>query len=199
MGNRLTKLYTKTGDDGTTGLGDGSRTTKDSARIEAVGTIDELNSWIGLLLAELPEDEPLIEPLTEIQHRLFDLGGELAVPGFQLIQSQMVTNLEVLCDQLNEELPPLKEFILPGGSTSAGLCHMARAVARRERVIVTLSKDESIGDDLKRYINRLSRMSYLSWPANSRNVMAAKKCSGNQKNTIKNARQAGHFVRTPCA
>ncbi len=162
MGNRLTKLYTKTGDDGTTGLGDGSRTTKDSSRIEAVGTIDELNSWIGLLLAELPADEPLIEPLTEIQHRLFDLGGELAVPGFQLIQSQMVSDLEVLCDQLNEELPPLKEFILPGGSTSAGLCHMARAVARRaERVIVTLSKDESIGDDLKRYINRLSDVLFV--------------------------------------
>ena len=162
MGNRLTKLYTKTGDNGTTGLGDGSRTTKDSARIEAVGTIDELNSWIGLLLAELPADEPLIEPLTEIQHRLFDLGGELAVPGFQLIQSQMVSDLEVLCDQLNEELPPLKEFILPGGSTSAGLCHMARAVARRaERVIVTLSKDESIGDDLKRYINRLSDVLFV--------------------------------------
>ena len=162
MGNRLTKLYTKTGDDGTTGLGDGSRITKDSARIEAVGTIDELNSWIGLLLAELPADEPLIEPLTEIQHRLFDLGGELAVPGFQLIQSQMVSDLEVLCDQLNEELPPLKEFILPGGSTSAGLCHMARAVARRaERVIVTLSKDESIGDDLKRYINRLSDVLFV--------------------------------------
>ena len=162
MGNRLTKLYTKTGDDGTTGLGDGSRTTKDSARIEAVGTIDELNSWIGLLLAELPADEPLIEPLTEIQHRLFDLGGELAVPGFQLIQSQMVSDLEVLCDQLNEELPPLKEFILPGGSTSAGLCHMARAVARRaERVIVTISKDESIGDDLKRYINRLSDVLFV--------------------------------------
>ena len=162
MGNRLTKLYTKTGDDGTTGLGDGSRTTKDSPRIEAVGTIDELNSWIGLLLAELPADEPLIEPLTEIQHRLFDLGGELAVPGFQLIQSQMVSDLEILCDQLNEELPPLKEFILPGGSTSAGLCHMARAVARRaERVIVTLSKDESIGDDLKRYINRLSDVLFV--------------------------------------
>ena len=162
MGNRLTKLYTKTGDDGTTGLGDGSRITKDSPRIEAVGTIDELNSWIGLLLAELPADEPLIEPLTEIQHRLFDLGGELAVPGFQLIQSQMVSDLEVLCDQLNEELPPLKEFILPGGSTSAGLCHMARAVARRaERVIVTLSKDESIGDDLKRYINRLSDVLFV--------------------------------------
>ncbi len=162
MGNRLTKLYTKTGDDGTTGLGDGSRTTKDSARIEAVGTIDELNSWVGLLLAELPEDEPLIEPLTEIQHRLFDLGGELAVPGFQLIQSQMVSDLEVLCDQLNEELPPLKEFILPGGSTSAGLCHMARAVARRaERIIVTLSKDESIGDDLKQYINRLSDVLFV--------------------------------------
>lgn len=162
MGNRLTKLYTKTGDDGTTGLGDGSRTTKDSARIEAVGTIDELNSWIGLLLAELPADEQLIEPLIDIQHRLFDLGGELAVPGFQLIQAEMVSDLEALCDQLNEELPPLKEFILPGGSKSAGLCHMARAVARRaERMIVTLSKEESVGDDLKRYINRLSDVLFV--------------------------------------
>jgi len=162
MGNRLTKLYTKTGDDGTTGLGDGSRTTKDSPRIEAVGTIDELNSWIGLVLAELPADEQLIEPLTDIQHRLFDLGGELAVPGFQLIQAEMVSDLEALCDQLNEELPPLKEFILPGGSKSAGLCHMARAVARRaERIIVTLSKEETVGDDLKRYINRLSDVLFV--------------------------------------
>ena len=162
MGNRLTKLYTKTGDDGTTGLGDGSRTTKDSARIEAVGTIDELNSWIGLLLAELPADEQLIEPLTDIQHRLFDLGGELAVPGFQLIQAEMVSDLEALCDQLNEKLPPLKEFILPGGSKAAGLCHMARAVARRaERIIVTLSKEETVGDDLKRYINRLSDVLFV--------------------------------------
>mgnify|MGYP003324856508 FL=1 len=162
MGNRLTKLYTKTGDDGTTGLGDGSRTTKDSARIEAVGTIDELNSWVGLLLAELPANESLIEPLTNIQHRLFDLGGELAVPGFQLIQSEMVSDLETLCDQLNEELPPLKEFILPGGSKSAGLCHMARAVARRaERIIVTLSTEETVGDDLRRYINRLSDVLFV--------------------------------------
>ncbi len=162
MGNRLTKLYTKTGDDGTTGLGDGSRTTKDSARIEAVGTIDELNSWVGLLLAELPANEPLIEPLTDIQHRLFDLGGELAVPGFQLIRAEMVSDLELLCDQLNEELPPLKEFILPGGSKSAGLCHMARAVARRaERIIVTLSTEETVGDDLRRYINRLSDVLFV--------------------------------------
>lgn len=162
MGNRLTKLYTKTGDDGTTGLGDGSRTTKDSSRIEAVGTIDELNSWIGLLLAELPTDEPLIEPLTDIQHRLFDLGGELAVPGFQLIQSNMVSDLEILCDQLNQELPPLKEFILPGGSKTAGLCHMARAVARRaERTIVTLSNEDTVGDDLRQYINRLSDVLFV--------------------------------------
>ena len=162
MGNRLTKLYTKTGDDGTTGLGDGSRTTKDSSRIEAVGTVDELNSWIGLLIAELPSDEPLIEPLTDIQHRLFDLGGELAVPGFQLIEAEMVSDLEALCDQLNEALPPLKEFILPGGSKSAGLCHMARAVARRaERIIVTLSKEETVGDALKQYINRLSDVLFV--------------------------------------
>ena len=162
MGNRLTKLYTKTGDDGTTGLGDGSRTKKDSSRIEAVGTVDELNSWIGLLIAELQSDEPLIEPLTDIQHRLFDLGGELAVPGFQLIESEMVSELEALCDQLNEALPPLKEFILPGGSKTAGLCHMARAVARRaERIIVTLSKEEAVGDALKQYINRLSDVLFV--------------------------------------
>ncbi len=162
MSNRLTKLYTKTGDDGTTGLGDGSRTTKDSSRIEAVGTVDELNSWIGLLIAELQSDEPLIEPLTDIQHRLFDLGGELAVPGFQLIKAEMVSELEILCDQLNEALPPLKEFILPGGSKSAGLCHMARAIARRaERIIVTLSKEEAVGDDLKQYINRLSDVLFV--------------------------------------
>ena len=162
MGNRLTKLYTKTGDDGTTGLGDGSRTTKDSSRIEAVGTVDELNSWIGLLIAELQSDEPLIEPLTDIQHRLFDLGGELAVPGFQLIKAEMVSELEILCDQINEALPPLKEFILPGGSKSAGLCHMARAVARRaERIIVTLSKEEAVGDALKQYINRLSDVLFV--------------------------------------
>ena len=162
MGNRLTKLYTKTGDDGTTGLGDGSRTAKDSIRIEAVGTIDELNSWIGLLIADLPVDEPLTESLTEIQHRLFDLGGELAVPGFQLITKEMVSDLEALCDKLNGALPPLKEFILPGGSKAAGLCHMARAVARRaERAIVTLAKKEAVADDLRRYINRLSDVLFV--------------------------------------
>ena len=180
MGNRLTKLYTKTGDDGTTGLGDGSRTTKDSSRIEAVGTVDELNSWIGLLIAELPSDEPLIEPLTDIQHRLFDLGGELAVPGFQLIEAEMVSDLEALCDQLNEELPPLKEFILPGGSKSAGLCHMARAVARRaERIIVTLSKEEAVGDALKQYINRLSDVLFVMARQLARRD-GGKKCFGNQ-------------------
>lgn len=162
MGNRLTKLYTKTGDDGTTGLGDGSRTRKDSHRIEAVGTIDELNSWIGLLLAELPATEPLVDPLTEIQHRLFDLGGELAVPGFHLITEAMVKALEDLCDALNAALPPLKEFILPGGSTAAGYCHMARAVARRaERVIVSLAEEETVGLPLRHYINRLSDVLFV--------------------------------------
>lgn len=162
MGNRLTKLYTKTGDDGTTGLGDGSRTTKDSLRIEAVGTIDELNSWMGLLITELPNDEALLEPLTEIQHRLFDLGGELAVPGFQLIQPEMVTSLEAQCDALNSELPPLKEFILPGGSKSAGLCHMARAVSRRaERIIVALNRQEPLNQPLCEYINRLSDVLFV--------------------------------------
>ena len=162
MGNRLTKLYTKTGDNGTTGLGDGSRTSKDSHRIESLGTVDELNSWIGLLLAELSENEPLISDLTEIQHRLFDLGGELAVPGFQLIKADMVSELETLCDELNDELPPLKEFILPGGSKTAALCHMARAVARRaERNIVALAREESVSPDLCHYINRLSDVLFV--------------------------------------
>lgn len=162
MGNRLTKLYTKTGDDGTTGLGDGSRTTKDSLRIEAVGTIDELNSWMGLLLAELPADDTLVPALTEIQHRLFDLGGELAVPGFQLIQPEMVSALEAQCDALNDDLPPLKEFILPGGSKSAGLCHMARAVSRRaERIVVALHREETLNQALREYINRLSDVLFV--------------------------------------
>jgi cob(I)alamin adenosyltransferase len=162
MGNRLTKLYTKTGDDGTTGLGDGSRCTKDSARIEAVGTIDELNSWMGLLIAECQDTEALREPLTEIQHRLFDLGGELAVPGFTLITEVMVTDLEILCDALNQSLPPLKEFILPGGSRTAGMAHMARAVARRaERTLVTLHASEPLNPALRHYINRLSDVLFV--------------------------------------
>lgn len=162
MGNRLTKLYTKTGDDGTTGLGDGSRCAKDSARIEAVGTIDELNSWLGVLIAECHDAEPLREPLTEIQHRLFDLGGELAVPGFTLITETMVTDLEALCDSLNQSLPPLKEFILPGGSRTAGMAHMARAVARRaERTIVTLHASEPLNPALRHYINRLSDVLFV--------------------------------------
>jgi cob(I)alamin adenosyltransferase len=162
MGNRLTKLYTKTGDDGTTGLGDGSRCTKDSARIEAVGTIDELNSWMGLLIAECQDTEALREPLTEIQHRLFDLGGELAVPGFTLITETMVTDLEILCDALNQSLPPLKEFILPGGSRTAGMAHMARAVARRaERTLVTLHASEPLNPALRHYINRLSDVLFV--------------------------------------
>lgn len=162
MGNRLTKLYTKTGDDGSTGLGDGSRLAKDSARIEAVGTLDELNSWMGLLIAECAVSEPLREPLTDIQHRLFDLGGELAVPGFTLITEPMVASLEALCDALNAELPPLKEFILPGGSRAAGIAHMARAVARRaERTIVTLHHEEPLNPALRCYINRLSDVLFV--------------------------------------
>lgn len=162
MGHRLTKLYTKTGDDGTTGLGDGSRCAKNSPRIEAVGTVDELNSWLGLLLAECAQDDPLHRPLTEIQHRLFDLGGELAVPGFTLITDVMVTDLEQLCDALNAELPPLKEFILPGGSRAAGLAHMARAVARRaERTLVTLHEREPLNAALRLYINRLSDVLFV--------------------------------------
>ncbi len=131
MGNRLTKLYTKTGDDGTTGLGDGSRCAKDSARIEAVGTIDELNSWMGLLIAECQDTEALREPLTEIQHRLFDLGGELAVPGFTLITETMVTDLEILCDALNQSLPPQRVHITWWIADSRNGPHGARSCTSR--------------------------------------------------------------------
>ena len=131
MGNRLSKIYTRTGDDGSTGLGDGSRTPKDSARVEAYGTVDELNSTLGVLLAcgGLPDD--IRELLVRIQHALFDLGGELCVPGMELVHDADVTGLEQTLDHYNEDLPRLKEFILPGGGMAAAQCHIARTVCRR--------------------------------------------------------------------
>ncbi|MGH2507985.1 MAG: cob(I)yrinic acid a,c-diamide adenosyltransferase, partial [Ktedonobacteraceae bacterium] len=130
MGHRLSKIYTRTGDDGTTGLGDGTRVSKDDPRVEAYGTLDELNSVLGLLLTEkLPED--IASALEPIQHELFDLGSEFCLPGYTSITATHVQRLETVLDKHNETLPPLKEFILPGGNRAAALCHLARTVCRR--------------------------------------------------------------------
>jgi cob(I)alamin adenosyltransferase len=161
MGHRLTKIYTRTGDDGTTGLGDGTRVPKDHARVEAFGTVDELNSVIGLLLSETPGNE-LRATLTRIQHTLFDLGGELCIPGRSVIAEAQVTGLENVLDQLNANLAPLKEFILPGGAHTAALCHLARTVCRRaERRVYTLSRSEPVSPATLKYLNRLSDLLFV--------------------------------------
>ena len=162
MGNRLSKIYTRTGDDGTTGLGDGSRVPKDSLRVEAYGTVDELNSAIGVLLAT-PEIPPgVVACLTEVQHELFDLGGELCLPGHHIITAGHVTRLEESLDEFNDALPPLKEFILPGGGPAAAACHLARAIARRaERRVWTLAKAESVSPEVAKYLNRLSDLLFV--------------------------------------
>jgi cob(I)alamin adenosyltransferase len=162
MGNRLSKIYTRTGDDGTTGLGDSSRTPKDSPRVEAYGTVDELNSSIGVLLAvpELPE--AVAQCLTEVQHELFDLGGELCIPGHHVITAAHVTRLEKTLDDFNDTLPPLKEFILPGGGPAAAACHLARTIARRaERRAWTLAKAENVSAEVTKYLNRLSDLLFV--------------------------------------
>ena len=133
MGHRLSKIYTKTGDDGTTGLGDGSRVAKDSLRVEAYGTVDELNSCMGLLRAELADDHAMQPLLSRIQHELFDLGGELCIPNFILIKEESIARLEQAIDAMNENLPPLKDFILPAGGKAASTCQIGRASCR-ERV-----------------------------------------------------------------
>jgi cob(I)alamin adenosyltransferase len=161
MGHRLSKIYTRTGDDGTTGLGDGTRVEKDSLRVEAYGTVDELNSVIGLLLTH--ELSPLIrECLTDVQHRLFDLGGELCIPGHKSVTHGQVANLERTLDELNRDLQPLKEFILPGGCSAAAVCHVARAVCRRaERRVVSLRRSEPVSPIAVRYLNRLSDLLFV--------------------------------------
>ena len=162
MGNRLSKIYTKTGDDGTTGLGDGSRIAKDHPRAEAMGTIDELNCQVGMLIAQLPEDDELLPILERVQHDLFDLGGELAVPGYELVKPERVNALEEVLDNYNEDLPALKNFILPGGSVPAAQAHLARAVCRRaERCLVTLHAAEPINETPRFYINRLSDLMFV--------------------------------------
>ena len=156
MGHRLTKIYTRTGDTGETGLGDGSRTPKDSLRVHALGEVDELNSVIGLLLAEkLPASARTA--LGEVQHDLFDLGGEVCIPGHSSMKDGQITHLESLLDEYNGDLPPLKEFILPGGSRAASLAHLARTVCRRaERALVSLARAEPVGTTARIYLNRLS-------------------------------------------
>ena len=161
MGNRLSKIYTRTGDDGTTGLGDGTRVAKDSARVNAYGTVDEANSTIGLLLAaELPDS--VRELLTRIQHQLFDLGGELCIPGHAAVFDADVDALEARLDHYNDDLPPLKDFILPGGGEAAARCHIARTVVRRaERDAVTLSRHDAVRPQAIRYLNRLSDLLFV--------------------------------------
>ena len=162
MGNRLTKIYTKTGDDGTTGLGDGSRIPKNHPRAEAIGEVDELNCQVGMLIAQLQEDDELLPVLEHIQHDLFDLGGELAVPGFELIKSERVQALEECLDKYNDDLPALKNFILPGGSAAAAQAHLARAICRRaERRLVALHQEEPINETPRLYINRLSDLMFV--------------------------------------
>ena len=161
MGNRLSKIYTKTGDDGTTGLGDGSRVAKDSARVIAYGTVDEANSCIGLLLAATMPDD-VREVLVRIQHQLFDLGGELCIPGHAAIFDADVEALEARLDHYNDDLPALKDFILPGGGEAAARCHIARTVVRRaERDSVTLSRHDAVRPQAIRYLNRLSDLLFV--------------------------------------
>jgi len=161
MGNRLSKIYTRTGDDGSTGLGDGSRVAKDAARVAVYGTIDEANSAIGVLLAvDVPEDVRAL--LTRIQHQLFDLGGELCIPGHAAIHDADVDALEQALDAHNAGLPALKEFILPAGGEAASRCHLARTIVRRaEREAVTLARAETVRPQALRYLNRLSDLLFV--------------------------------------
>ena len=161
MGNRVTRIYTRTGDDGTTGLGDGSRVAKDAMRIEAMGDVDELNSAIGVLLAN-DLDDASRNTLTDIQHSLFDLGGELSMPDTIVITDDRVTLLEDRLDTMNHGLAPLKEFILPGGSSAAAACHLARAICRRaERRLHSLSKTDTVNPASIRFLNRLSDLLFV--------------------------------------
>lgn len=162
MGNRLSKIYTRTGDDGTTGLGDGSRTEKDGPRVEAYGTVDEANSVIGVVLTidSVPDD--IAAFLTDVQHDLFELGGELCIPGHAAITDEFVDRLERELDRLNEDLPPLKDFILPGGGPAAAACHLARTIVRRaERRVISLKNVEAVRDEVVRYLNRLSDLLFV--------------------------------------
>ena len=161
MGNRLSKIATRTGDNGTTGLGDGSRIDKDALRVHAMGDVDELNSHVGLLLCE-PLPAALREELVTIQHDLFDMGGELCIPGFTMIADSHVARLDALLEKYNADLPALADFILPAGSRAAAQAHVCRTVCRRaERIIVSLGKAEPINDNPRQYMNRLSDLLFV--------------------------------------
>jgi len=162
MGHRLSRIYTRTGDDGSTGLGDGVRVPKEHLRVEAYGTVDEANSAIGvvLALAALPAD--IAAALTDVQHDLFDLGGELCIPGHRAITAQYTERLEQTLDRFNANLPPLKDFILPGGGPAAAACHLARTVARRaERRVWALARVENVAPEVPQYLNRLSDLLFV--------------------------------------
>ena len=161
MGHRLSKIYTRTGDAGTTGLGDGTRTAKGAPRVAAMGDVDEVNSLLGVLLCEDLPDE-VRELLTGIQHDLFDLGGELSVPGANFLKAGQPLQLEAAIDRYNAELLPLKEFILPGGTRAGALTHLARATCRRaERAVVTLAASEAVSEAARQYLNRLSDLLFV--------------------------------------
>ena len=161
MGNRLTQIATRTGDNGTTGLGDNTRVSKDSLRVHAMGDVDELNSHIGLLLCEdMPQ--PVRAVLVEIQHQLFNLGGELSIPGYELLKPDAVLALDEALAEHNEHLPRLQEFILPAGTRAAAQAHVCRTVARRaERAVVALGAQETLKDTPRQYLNRLSDLMFV--------------------------------------
>jgi cob(I)alamin adenosyltransferase len=161
MGNRLTQIATRTGDDGTTGLGDNTRMSKNALRVHAMGDVDELNSNIGVLLCEdMPQ--PVRSLLVEIQHQLFNLGGELSIPGFELLKAEAVIALDEALADYNEQLPRLQEFILPAGTRAASLAHVCRTVARRaERAVVALGGQDALKDTPRQYLNRLSDLLFV--------------------------------------
>ena len=162
MGHRLSRIYTRTGDDGTTGLGDGRRVRKDDARVEAFGTVDEANSAVGVVLAVSGLPAAVAVCLLRVQHDLFDLGGELCVPGLEAITGSYVARLERELDEFNAALPPLKEFILPGGGPAAAACHVARTTVRRaERRAWTLAAQEPVRPEVVHYLNRLSDLLFV--------------------------------------
>ena len=162
MGARLSRIYTRTGDDGTTGLGDGTRVRKDALRVEAYGTVDEANSHVGAVLAVPGIPEAVRSCLVQVQHDLFNLGGELCIPGYRMVQASAIERLERELDAFNENLPMLKEFILPGGGPAAAACHVARTVVRRaERRVLSLAAEETVAEEVLQYLNRLSDLLFV--------------------------------------
>ncbi|HEU4778298.1 MAG TPA: cob(I)yrinic acid a,c-diamide adenosyltransferase [Steroidobacteraceae bacterium] len=158
----MSKIYTRTGDDGTTGLGDGTRVRKDHTRVEAYGTVDEANSAIGVILSVSGLPAEVARCLTEVQHDLFDLGGELCIPDTQVIKAEQIAQLEQVLDRFNDPLPPLKDFILPGGGSGAAHCHLARTIVRRaERCVWTLAASEQVNAEVPKYLNRLSDLLFV--------------------------------------